>query len=373
MPKTLRSTFASSFAFYAAFTAAAICGPAGAGSAIAGPMPTVSVFATGLDNPRGLKFGPDGNLYVAEAGPGGSNSTDGQCTQVVPAVGPYTGANTGGRISMIDPEGNVSTVIDTLPSSQTSAALGYLRSGVADVAFIGNTLYAILSGAGCSHGVTSLPNGVVRINPDHSATLIADLSAYQQSHPTAVTEDEDFEPDGTWYSMVAVRGSLYAVEPNHGEIDRITPAGGITRVIDVSAHEGHIVPTAIAYHGNFYVGNLSTFPQAIGSAKVWKVNPGGAIQQDESGFNMILGLAFDGNDRMYVLEMAAEHPAPAPFSGRVTRMEPNGTRKIIADHLMFPTAMTMGPDGNLYVSAFGLGTPPGSGQVLKIDLEHWQH
>jgi len=29
-----------------------------------------------LDNPRGLKFGPDGKLYVAEAGKSGSNHTE---------------------------------------------------------------------------------------------------------------------------------------------------------------------------------------------------------------------------------------------------------------------------------------------------------
>ena len=35
---------------------------------------SVLVLASGLDNPRGLNFGPDGALYVAEAGRGG-NST----------------------------------------------------------------------------------------------------------------------------------------------------------------------------------------------------------------------------------------------------------------------------------------------------------
>ncbi len=44
--------------------------------------PTPFVLASGLEGPRGLRFGPDGYLYVAEAGTGGTNSTVGQCTQV---------------------------------------------------------------------------------------------------------------------------------------------------------------------------------------------------------------------------------------------------------------------------------------------------
>src|SRR5436305_12733835 len=54
--------------------------------------PTVRVFSTGFNNPRGLKFGPDGDLYVAEGGLGGSDSTVGQCTQVIAPVGPYKGS-----------------------------------------------------------------------------------------------------------------------------------------------------------------------------------------------------------------------------------------------------------------------------------------
>src|SRR4051812_11489749 len=34
-----------------------------------------TVFATGLKFPRGFTFGPDGSLYVAEAGSGGRQNT----------------------------------------------------------------------------------------------------------------------------------------------------------------------------------------------------------------------------------------------------------------------------------------------------------
>src|SRR5205823_6159424 len=110
----------------------------------------VTVFATGLNNPRGLKFGPDGNLYVAEGGIGGADSTEGCCEQVIPPVGPYTGSVTGSRISKIDANGVRTTAVDNLPSSQTSATTGNLTSGAADIAFIGETLYILLAGAGCS-------------------------------------------------------------------------------------------------------------------------------------------------------------------------------------------------------------------------------
>jgi secreted PhoX family phosphatase len=339
-------------------------------AAVAQTSSNVSVFATGLNNPRGLKFGPDGNLYVAEGGAGGTTSTVGSCTQVVAPVGPYTGGFTS-RISKITPDGTRTTVADNLPSDQTSAAQGSLVSGVADVAFVGNTLYALLSGAGCSHGLAGTDNAVLRVNADGSTTMIADLSVFQKGHPVKNPEPDDFEPDGTWYSMVVVNGVLYAIEPNHGEIDSITTSGTVRRVIDISNVQGHIIPTSIVYNGtNFLVGNLDRFPITGDSSKILNITPSGTITTVNIDFTTIVGLAFDSKGRLYVLENTTGNSFPTPNTGVVLRIDGRRKYTVIASGLNLPTAMTFGPDGNLYVSNVGFGPPPiGLGQVVKITIK----
>ena len=334
----------------------------------------VSVYARGLQNPRGLKFSPDGILYVAEGGTGGTNSTVGSCEQVPIPVGPYLGSRTGGRISRISSSGVRSTVTDQLPSSSANEIIGGDVEGVADIAFIDDAMYALVAGGGCSHGVAQAPgprpNGVVRVRDDGSWSYVANLSAWSLNHPVANPELDDFEPDGTPYSMVAVRGALYAVEPNHGELLRITTAGDVSRVLDISASQGHAVPTALAYRGNFFVGNLHPFPNPGGASSIWKITPSGQITLKATGLNMVLGLVVADDARMYVLEMTAGAPFPTPGLGRVLRIDPSGAKTVIASGLTFPTGMTLGPDGNLYVSNVGFSpaSTAGGGQVLRIEI-----
>lgn len=338
---------------------------------VGGKTPTVKVFATGLNNPRGLKFGPDGQLYVAEAGIGGTNSTDGICDQVVFPIGPYLGSATGGRISRISHQGVRSTVTDNLPTSKANEIIGGDIEGVSDVEFIGNTLYALLAGAGCSHGVSAVPNGVVKVNPDGTWQMIADLSTWFRANPVAHPSPGDFEPDGTPYSMVSMWDELFIIEPNHGELLRVTTKGDIKRISDISATQGHIVPTSVTFHnGNFYVGNLNPFPIVEGSSKIYKITAGGAVFPWASGFTTVLGVAFDKQGRLYVLENTTGNQSITPNTGKIIRVNNSGSRDTIASGLNLPTAMTFGPDGKLYVSNVGLGPNAiGGGQILQIDLK----
>jgi Flp pilus assembly pilin Flp len=181
-------------------------------------LPKVTVVASGLNNPRGLAFGPGGALYVAEGGKGGTTSTKGQCAQVIPPIGPYTGGFTA-SISKISRHGNRTVVASGLPSDQTAPPRNF-ESGVADVAFgPGGKLFALISGAGCSHGHKATPNEIVRVHREGSITRVANLSAFLKAHPVKNPDTGDFEPDGTWYSFVAAGRGFYAVEPNHQELD----------------------------------------------------------------------------------------------------------------------------------------------------------
>jgi len=365
------------------FIASAIAGfgaaPSNAQPAI---QPAPFVLATGLEGPRGLRFGPDGYLYVAEAGTGGTNSTKGQCLQVpgAPGPGPYTGGLTA-RISKISPSGKVATVASGFPS--TISAGGVI--GVADVVFLDDVLYAVVAGGGCSHGNPKSPSGIAQVNTQNGDWhLIADIGAWLKTHPSKYESPDDFEPDGTLYSVIAHEGKLLTVEPNHGQVISVTKEGEIRQVTDISASEGHIVPTSIvARDRSLFVGNLNLFPIDPQWARILTISTGEddfdnsppglqparghRIVSSKAGFTTVVAVDFGPDGLLYVLELSDDAGYPTPGFGKVVRVQKSGAIEDVVTGLAVPTGMTFGPDGRLYVSNWGAG-PAGMGQVLRFDL-----
>jgi hypothetical protein len=368
------------FSMLTAVAAVAGLAPVFVPAQVAGPP---KVVATGLEGPRGLKFGPDGDLYVAEAGLGGTNSTAKLCTQVPSPPGPYTGGLTA-RISKISSSGERTTVASGFPSTISSGG----TIGVADVTFLNGKLYALVAGGGCSHGNPDNPSGIAEVNPSTGKwTMIADIGAWLKTHPTAYESADDFEPDGTLYSVISVDNRLITVEPNHGEVISVTPDGTISQVIDISASEGHIVPTAIAERqGYYYVGNLNLFPIDPQWARVLTIsrndyssteNLAPGFEQDyqphhivdsKAGFTTVVAVAFGPKDGLlYVLELSDAAGYPTPGDGKVVRVLRNGQIEDVITGLAVPTGMTFGPTGQLYIS--NLGAAPGAaGQILRFNI-----
>lgn len=352
---------------------------------------TAQVYASGLEAPRGLAFDTDGSLYIAEAGTGGTNSTGTSCAQgQVPApIGPYTGGTTA-RISRVNLKSKLVTVATGLPSAVD--AQGDLL-GVADLVFLNGKLYALLAGGGCSHGNPDIPNGIVKVNTNTGKwTLLTDLSAFQMEHPVAYPSPDDYEPDGTWYSMIAHNGRLFAVEPNHGQVTATTTDGATHEIIDLSFSQGHIVPTSLAdnsTNNNLYLGNLNLFPIDPQWARVITLSkdlgfietaPGLAtkpadidkfrVAASRAGFTTIVSLKWGPDGKLYALELSDAAGYPTPGMGKVVRLNDNGKIVDVVTGLSVPTGMTFGPDNALYISNWGAAPQAAGaiGQVLRIPI-----
>src|SRR5580692_6661328 len=351
-------------------------------------VPAPFVVASNLEGPRGLRFGPDGYLYVAEAGTGGANSTIGQCVQVPGppgGPGPDTGGLTG-RISKISPSGKVTTVASGFPSVDVGPGGINGVIGVADVVFLDGDLYALVGGGGCSHGNPNHPSGIAKVDlKSGSWHLIADIGAWLKTHPSKYESADDFEPDGTLYNVIAHDGKLLTVEPNHGQVISVTKSGEIKQVIDISASEGHIVPTSIvARDGSLFVGNLNLFPIDPQWARILTISKadqddfdnlppglqparGYRIVSSKAGFTTVVAVDFGPDGLLYVLELSDAAGFPTPGFGKVVRVKRSGAIEDVVTGLSVPTGMTFGHDGSLYVSDWGAG-PAGMGQILRFDV-----
>ena len=330
----------------------------------------LEVVVGGLDNPRGLAFGPEGALYVAQAGRGG----DGTC--VINGAGEEVCFGLTGKISRIW-RGELDDVITGLPSLAAEGGNG--ASGPVDVTFQGRgNGFVVIGSSGPPDNRDllgedgALMGHVVRFTPNGRMEPIADIVHLEETinpHTTALDSNPyalaagphgigvvDAGGNAAYEISASRRASLLAVFP-----DRIVtlPSGVMAPM--------QAVPNAITVgpDGAYYIGQLTGVPFPVGAARVYRVVPGEAPTIYAEGFTNIIDLAFGPDGSLYVLEFDANGiPTPPPASA-ITRIRPSGSRTTLpTPGLLLATGLAVDADGTLYVSAFGVVA--GGGQVVRI-------
>ena len=350
---------------------------------------TVTVVASGLNNPRGLNFGPDGALYVAEAGTGGA----GPC-----GPGPEGERCYGesGSVTRIDPQtGNSTNISSGLPSLATPD--GSFSTGIHDISFQGLGNIFLTTGFAGDPGDRTLYFGnagmnfarMARLNPGGKFSLREDLGGYE-----AAANPTGDEVDSNPYGVLALAGKTVYTDAGGNALNEVTAKGSIRTLATFPNRLGAMppgfefipdlpppgtllemdaVPTSVAVgpDGSYYVGQLTGFPFPVDDANIYRIPAnGGPAEVFAGGFTSVIDVAFGKDGSMYVLELAKNGLLAGfifgDWTGALIRVAPDGTRTEIAPGALFaPGGLAVGPDDALYVTNNSIFS--GSGQVVRIE------
>jgi hypothetical protein len=370
---------------------------AGAALALALAAPAAAddlkVVADGLDNPRGLAFGPGNDLYVAESGRGGS----GPC---ITGEGGDVCFGTTGAVTRIDidDDGDQRRIATGLPSVAERSGAG--ATGPSDVSFPrqhddngddgwdsrgfltvglgGNpALRSTFGDAGAGLG------WLHRLWPDGRTRQLADIAGFEASDNPA-GGDVDSNPNSVAAkngreAVVADAGGNYVASADRlGAIALLgVIPGGTAPAPAIPEPEApppgtpidfESVPTSVVLgkDGAIYVGLLTGFPFPKDGASVWVIEPGEDPRQFATGFTTILDLAFGKDGSLYVLQIATDSLVAGPSPGALIRVKPDGSREeLAAGKLTEPTGLVL---HGRYAYVSNHGTEAGTGEVVRIAL-----
>lgn len=342
---------------------------------------SIDVFASGLDNPRGIFVRGNNIVYVAEAGRGGS-----RCAEVTQdgETAEFCFGSTG-AVMKIWPGGKL-RLVRGLPSVAEDRS-GAFAVGPHDVGRLNHRIF-IAMGQPPAPAVplfgtsTRLQGKLVRwLHGD--VDVVADLAAYERRRNPAGGEiysnpyglhvasvGQQLVADAGANDLLSVRGGRIAtVAVFPPQMADAPPFLGLPPGTKIPAES---VPTAVTRgpDGAYYVGELTGFPFPIGKARIWRVVPGRAPEVFATGFTNIIDLTFGPNGSLYVLEfaraglLAAETGGELP-AGRLVGVASNGTQtELAAGRLVAPGGVAVARNGWIYVT--NRSVLPGAGEVLRI-------
>ncbi|WP_313934763.1 MULTISPECIES: ScyD/ScyE family protein [unclassified Nostoc] len=355
-----------------------------------------SVIADGLNNTRGLNFGPDGALYVTEAGTGGN----GDCVPTVSGQGGDLCYGTSGQVLKIE-NGQAKPVLTGLPS--IALANGTEAGGPRDIQFDATGKPYILVGYGAdptfrdrNFGNTSLGKIITPDFQTHSWTTVADLANYEllnnpdggdlNSNPLGFVIDGDrlVAVDAGANNLLSVKtdgSNLQALTVFPQEIlsNPIFPSAGTpsnepgqvptSTEAPPSQLPIQVVPSSVVKgpDGAYYVSQFTGFPFPEEGAKIYRIGTDGKATVYADGFTQLTDLEFDPAGNLYALQYANKSAWKGNFDGSLIKIATDGTRTTIlsGNGLESPNGLTIGADGAIYIS--NRSDRPGQGQIIKID------